>query len=92
MRNPKGKAMKSPEEKLNWRNKIAGTLGTAQVQEVLEEFLQSARMELTGWVITTNDPHAYNVHRILGRIDMLEFLINQGKAANKATEPKDQTK
>ena len=84
--------MKSPEEKLNWRNKIAGTLGTAQVQEVLEEFLQSARMELTGWVITTNDPHAYNVHRILGRIDMLEFLINQGKAANKATEPKDKTK
>lgn len=80
--------MKSPEEQLNWRNKIAGTLGTKQVQEVLEEFLASARAELTGWVITPNDPHAYNAHRILGRIDMLEFLLAQGKAANKATENK----
>lgn len=80
--------MKSPEEILNWRNKIAGTLGTRQVQEVLQEFLESARAELSGWVITPNDPHAYNMHRILGRIDMLEYLINQGKAANKATENK----
>lgn len=81
--------MKSPEEILNWRNKIAGTLGTRQVQEVLQEFLESARAELSGWVITPNDPHAYNMHRILGRIDMLEYLINQGKAANKATEKKE---
>lgn len=81
-------AMKTPQEKLNWRNKIAGTLGTKQVQEVLEEFLANTRAELTGWVITQNDPHAYNMHRILGRIEMVEFLINQGKAANKATETK----
>ena len=81
--------MKSPEEILNRRNKIAGTLGTKEVQEVLQEFLDSARAEMTGWVITPNDPHAYNLHRILGRIDMLEYLINQGKTANKATERKD---
>lgn len=80
--------MKSPEEILNWRNKIAGTLGTRQVLEVLEEFLASARAELASWVITPNDPHAYNMHRILGRIDMLEHLIAQGKSANKATETK----
>lgn len=84
--------MKTPEEILTWRNKIAGTLGTKQVQDVLHEFLDSARAELTGWVITPNDPHAYNVHRILGRIDMLEYLINQGKAANKATEKKKESK
>lgn len=82
--------MKSTEEKLHWRNKIAATLGNQQVQAVLEEFLESARAELTGWVITPNDPHAYNVHRILGRIDMLEYLINHGKAAIKATEKKEQ--
>ena len=82
--------MTSPEENLNWRNKIAATLGNQQVQAVLEEFLESAHAELTGWVITPNDPHAYNVHRILGRIEMLEFLINQGKAAIKAPDKKEQ--
>lgn len=80
--------MKTKEELLNWRNKIAGTLGTKQVQDVLEEFLTTARAELTGWIITQNDPHAYNMHRMLGRVEMLEYLINQGKAANKATETK----
>lgn len=80
--------MKTKEELLNWRNKIAGTLGTKQVQDVLEEFLTTARAELTGWIITQNDPHAYNMHRMLGRVEMVEYLINQGKAANKATETK----
>lgn len=80
--------MKTKEELLNWRNKIAGTLGSKQVQDVLEEFLTTARAELTGWIITQNDPHAYNMHRMLGRVEMVEYLINQGKAAIKATETK----
>ena len=80
--------MKTQEERLNWRNKLAGTLGTKQVQDVLQEFLTTARAELTGWIITPNDPHAYNMHRMLGRVEMVEYLINQGKAAIKATETK----
>lgn len=80
--------MKTPQEKLNLRNKIAGTLGTKQVQEVLQEFLTDAQAELTGWVITQNDPAAYNMHRLLGRVEMVQFLINQGKMAIKATEGK----
>ena len=80
--------MKTPEEILNRRNKIAGTLGTKEVQEVLEEFLIDARAELTGWVITPNDPHAYNMHRLLGRVEAIQYLITQGKAANKTTETK----
>lgn len=80
--------MKSPEERLSWRNKIAGTLGIKEVQDVLEEFLADNRAQLSAWIITPNDPHAYNMHRQLGRVEMLEFLINQGKAANKATETK----
>lgn len=84
--------MKTQEELLNLRNKIAGTLGTEQVQDVLNEFLTVARAELTSWRITQADPHAYNVHRILGRIEMLEYLINQGKSANKATKKKGQNK
>ena len=59
-----------------------------QVQDVLQEFLTSARAELTSWIITANDPHAYNMHRMLGRVEMVEYLINQGKAAIKAKETK----
>ena len=80
--------MKTSEEILNRRNKIAGTLGTKEVQEVLEDFLADARAELSGWVITPNDPHAYNMHRLLGRVEEIKYLINQGKAANKVTETK----
>ena len=78
--------MKSPEEILNTRNKIAGTLGSPQVQEVLNEFLDTARRELMLCVPTEKDPHSYNIHRALGRVEELEYLINQGKAALKATE------
>ena len=84
--------MKTSEELLTLRNKIAGTLGTQHVQDVLQEFLTVARAELTSWRISQSDPHAYSMHRILGRIEMLEYLINQGKAANKATEKKGQSK
>lgn len=78
--------MKTPQEKLNWRNKIAGTLGTRQVQEVLEEFLDVARHELKSCVPTTSDPHSYNIHRALGRVEELEFLIQQGKIATKPVD------
>lgn len=80
--------MKTPEEILNLRNKIAGTLGTKEVQDVLNEFLATARGELMSCVPSDKDPHAYNIHRALGRVEMLEYLINQGKAANKVTENK----
>ena len=81
--------MKTPEEILNLRNKIAGTLGTQPVQDVLNEFLATARAELLSCVPSEKDPHSYNVHRALGRVEMLQYLINQGKSANKATETKE---
>ena len=80
--------MKSSEEILNIRNKIAGTLGTNEVQDVLQEFLTTARAELSAYRPNVNDPNSYGVHRALGRVEMLEHLINQGKAAIKATETK----
>lgn len=81
--------MKTSEEQLNWRNKIAGTLGTKEVQEVLEEFLAVERGKLTAWTPTEKDPHAYCMHRYIGRIEMLEHLLAQGKISNKAIEPKE---
>lgn len=72
--------MKSQEEMLNWRNKIAGTLGTPEVQAVLQEFLTAERAKLIAWTPSEKDPNAYCMHRYVGRIEMLEFLINQGKS------------
>lgn len=80
--------MKTSEEILNLRNKIAGTLGTPEVQDVLNEFLTTARAELSAYRTSVNDPNSYGLHRALGRVEMIEYLINQGKAAIKATEPK----
>jgi hypothetical protein len=84
--------MKSAEEQLVWRNKIAGTLGIQQVREVLEEYLETARRELSSTIPTDKDPAAYNVHRALGRVEMLEYLIAQGKLATKTTENKGSEK
>lgn len=81
--------IKTKEELLNDRNKLAATLGTTEVQEVLQAELTTARANMTAYNIGTNDPHAYNLHRYLGRVEMLEFLIAKGK---KATEPKGQSK
>lgn len=81
--------MKTPEEILNLRNKIAGTLGTQPVQDVLNEFLATARADLLSCAPSDKDPHSYNMHRALGRVEMLQYLINQGNAANKATNTKE---
>lgn len=80
--------MKTSEEILNLRNKIAGTLGRPEVQEVLAEFLETTRGELKSCLPSDKDPHAYNMHRALGRVEMLELLINQGRASIKVTETK----
>ena len=84
--------MKSSEELLNLRNKLAGTLGTREVQEVLEEFLTVERAKLISWTPTEKDPHAFCMHRHIGRIEMLEHLIAQGKASVKPTEDKGTNK
>lgn len=81
--------MKTSEENLNWRNKIAGTLGTQAVQDVLEYFLDIARKDLKNCVPTTADPNSYNVHRALGRVEELEYIISQGKMAVKPIEKKE---
>lgn len=80
--------MKTPEEQLNTKNKIAATLGTQEVQDILQEFLEIARKDLKMCVPTEKDPHSYNLHRALGRVEELEYLILQGKMAVKPTEKK----
>ena len=81
--------MKTSEEILTERNKIAATLGTKEVQEVLENFLETARRDLKNCVPTTSDPNSYNVHRALGRVEEIEYLIMQGKMATKPIKKKE---
>jgi hypothetical protein len=86
--------MKTNQEKLNDRNRLAATIGTNECQEVLQAELSKARAEMLTYNVGTNDPHAYNLHRHLGRIEMLEFLIAKGKRASEPikTETKGQSK
>lgn len=86
--------MKTNEERLNDRNRIAATIGTTECQEILQAELNRARAEMLSYNIGTNDPHAYNLHRYLGRVEMLEFLIAKGKKAAEPmkTETKGQSK
>ena len=81
--------MKTPQEQLTERNKIASTLGTKEVQEVLGKFLEIARNDLKTCVPSASDPYGMNIHRALGRVEEIEYLILQGKLANKPIEKKD---
>lgn len=78
--------MKTQEEQLAWHNKIAATIGTEQTIEVLQEFLSGVRAEMATYLPSANDPNGYNLHRLQGRAEMIEFLIKTGKQHTKATK------
>ena len=77
--------MKPKEEQLAWHNKIAATIGTEQTIEVLQEFLSGVRAEMATY-LPVNDPNGYNLHRLQGRAEMIEYLIKTGKQHTKATK------
>lgn len=73
-------------EQLNLHNQIAATLGAQQTQELLQKYRDTELNALESMAVTSNDPHGINIHRQLGRVEMLDYLIALGK---KHTEPKD---
>lgn len=75
--------MKQTEESLLKRNRLAATIGQELTLEVLKEFREQFTSQLKASVPSSSDPHAYNMHRILGRIEAIDYLINQGEMANK---------
>lgn len=75
--------MKQTEESLLKKNRLAATIGQELTLEVLREFREQFTNQLKSSIPTSNDPHAYNMHRVLGRIEAIDYLINQGEMASK---------
>lgn len=83
--------MKTTEETLLERNKIAATLGETLTQEVLAEIREQWIAVAKSYVPTQNDPSGFGLHRAMGRVDTIDYLIALGKKAVQ-TENKRQSK
>lgn len=78
--------MKETEQSLLERNKIAATLGDELTQQVLagirEQWISTAK----SYIPTQNDPSGFGIHRAMGRVDAIDYLIALGKKATQPTE------
>lgn len=71
------------QQHLQERNQIAASLGQDIVLEQLRKFREQFISQMKTMVPTANDPHGINLHRYLGRIEAIDYLINQGEQAIK---------
>ena len=75
--------MKQTEQSLRNRNEIAASIGQEIVIEQLKKFREQFISQMKTAIPTTNDPYGINLHRYLGRIEAIDYLINQAELANK---------
>ena len=78
--------MKQTEQQLLNRNKIAATLGQDIVLEILKQYREQFISTLKTIVPTNSDVYGINVHRALGRLDAIDFLISEGERAIKRNQ------
>lgn len=71
------------EQHLRERNQIAASLGQEIVLEQLKKFREQFISQMKTMVTSSNDPYGINLHRYLGRIEAIDYLINQGEQAIK---------
>lgn len=71
------------EEHLRERNMIAASLGQDIVLEQLRKIREQFISQMKTMVPTSNDVYGINVHRALGRLDAIDFLIAEGQRATK---------
>jgi len=71
------------EEHLRERNMIAASLGQDIVLEQLRKFREQFISQMKIMVVTSNDPNGINLHRYLGRLEAIDFLISKGEDAIK---------
>lgn len=76
------------EQHLRERNQIAATLGQDIVLEQLRKFREQFISQMKTAVPTQSDPHGINLHRYLGRIEAIDFLIAKGEDATKPSNNK----
>lgn len=77
------------QEHLLERNKIAASIGQDIVIEQLKKYRERFIGQLKSAVPTQSDPNGINLHRYLGRIEAIDFLISEGE---RATKPNNNTK
>ena len=71
------------EEHLRERNMVAASLGQDIVLEQLRKFREQFISQMKTMVVTSNDPNGINLHRYLGRLEAIDFLISKGEDAIK---------
>lgn len=71
------------EKHLLERNQIAATIGQDIVLEQLRKYREQFVSQMKTAVPTQSDPYGINLHRYLGRVEAIDYLINQGEMATK---------
>lgn len=71
------------EQHLRERNQIAASLGQDIVLEQLKKFREQFISQMKTMVPTASDPNGINLHRYLGRLEAIDFLISKGEDAIK---------
>lgn len=71
------------EKHLRERNEIAATLGNIDVLNILKKFREQFVSQMKTAVPTQSDVYGINLHRYLGRVEAIDFLISQGEQAIK---------
>lgn len=77
------------EKHLLERNQVAATLGQEIVLEQLKKFREQFVSQMKSCVVSASDPYGINMHRALGRIEAIDYLIMQGENAIKSSNKKD---
>lgn len=75
--------MMETEKHLLERNVIAASLGQKLVLDQLKRFREQFVSQMKTAVPTQSDPYGINLHRYLGRIEAVDYLIQQGENAVK---------
>lgn len=71
------------EKKLRERNEIAASIGQDIVIAQLKKFREQFISQMKNAVPIQSDPYGINLHRYLGRIEAIDYLINEAERANK---------
>lgn len=80
--------MVESEQHLRERNMIAASLGQDIVLEQLRKFREQFISQMKTMVPTSSDPNGINLHRYLGRLEAIDFLIAKGEDAIKPSNNK----
>lgn len=73
--------MNEKEKQMQEWNKIAATLGDNLTQEVLNRIREDWIGIAKSYIPTQNDLSGFGLHRAMGRVDAIDYLIALGRKA-----------